>query len=271
MVKRNENPQELIQRLQKAKERLTRKVAKMQHASERKDTYISSMTHELRTPLNAIIGYSEMLQEEVTESGNLDWSEDVRKIHVAGVHLLGVVNNILDLSKIEAGKTSIFVEPFDINVMLDDIKDIASTLMEKKSNTFVMDVPAKLGTMVSDLTKVRQSLLNFLSNAAKFTENGTITLCCRRSQDKEWVHFDVKDNGIGMTPGQIKLLFRPFQQAEASTSKKFGGTGLGLTITKKFCEILGGGVSVQSESGKGSTFAIKLPAETQGTDTAQAS
>jgi signal transduction histidine kinase len=257
--------QDPVQRLHKTNDRLKKKIEKMKQASQQKDSFISSMTHELRTPLNAIIGYSEMLQDEVAEAGNTEWGDDIQKIHTAGVHLLGVVNNLLDLSKIEAGKMTAFIEAFDINKVLHDVQDISSTLMEKNHNKFVIRAQENLGTMTSDLTKVRQSLLNFLSNSAKFTEKGVVTLACERKEEmgQKWVIFSISDTGIGMTPAQIKLLFRPFQQAENSTSKKFGGTGLGLTITKKFCEMLGGKVFVQSKFKQGTTFSIQLPAETK--------
>jgi signal transduction histidine kinase len=252
-----------IQKLNKAKIKSAEKAEQVRRASQQKDIFISSMSHELRTPLNAIIGYSEMLQDEIVESGNAEWQEDIRKIHVAGEHLLSMVNNILDLSKIEAGKMTVFSETFDINDLLNGVKDISSTLTAKNANTLVIEAPKEAGTMTTDLTKVRQSILNFVSNAAKFTEKGTITVRCRIEKEKgqEWVSFDVIDTGMGMTPEQVRKIFQPFQQAEDSTSKKFGGTGLGLTVTKKFSEILGGGVEVHSEIGKGSTFSIRLPRE----------
>ncbi|MDR0406937.1 MAG: hypothetical protein LBH38_02540, partial [Holosporales bacterium] len=165
-----------IQKLSEINTKLEKKTEQVQHASQQKDMFISSMSHELRTPLNAIIGYSEMLQDEASEANNTEWGEDIRKIHVAGEYLLGMVNNILDISKIEAGKMTVFLEEFNIDTMLSDIRDIANTLMKKNNNTFVMDTPKEIGSMVSDLMKVRQSILNFLSNAAKFTENGVVTL-----------------------------------------------------------------------------------------------
>jgi signal transduction histidine kinase len=254
-----------IQKLDRARIRAEEKAEQIQRISEQKNIFISSISHELRTPLNAIIGYSEMLLDEMDKIGNRECGEDIRKIYVAGKHLLGMVNNILDLSKIEAGKMTVFSEVFDIKSMLSDVKDIALTLVEKNGNKLVVKLPKEPGEMTSDLIKVRQSILNFISNSAKFTEKGTVTLRCRVEEEakKEWIYFDVIDTGVGMTPEQVKKIFQPFHQAEDSTSRKFGGTGLGLTITKRFCEMLNGNVGVQSEFGKGSVFSIKLPRRLQ--------
>ncbi|HEX5409899.1 MAG TPA: GAF domain-containing protein [Gemmatimonadaceae bacterium] len=226
-------------------------------ANSAKSQFLASMSHELRTPLNAIIGYSEMLEEEAEERGQPESIADLQKIRSAGRHLLALINDVLDLSKIEAGKLELFIESFDLGAAVGDVATTIRPLVEKNGNRLVIDAPADLGVVRSDLTRVRQILLNLLSNACKFTEKGTITLAvARRSGD---VEFRVSDSGIGMTPDQLSRLFQAFAQAEASTSKKYGGTGLGLAITRRFCELMGGTVSVTSEPGRGSTFLVRLP------------
>ncbi len=232
-------------------------------ASRSKSTFLANMSHELRTPLNAIIGYSEMLQEEAEDLGRDDFVDDLGKVHAAGKHLLGLINDVLDLSKIEAGKMEIYPETFDIAEMVRGVASTIEPLAEKGGDTLVVDCPEGLGPMHADLTKIRQSLLNLLSNAVKFTERGTVTLAARREPvgERDWVTLDVKDSGIGMTPEQVARLFQPFTQADASTTRKYGGTGLGLTITRRFCQMMGGDVTVQSDPGRGSTFTIRLPAE----------
>ncbi|HWG54361.1 MAG TPA: GAF domain-containing protein [Gemmatimonadaceae bacterium] len=227
-------------------------------ANSAKSQFLASMSHELRTPLNAIIGYSEMLEEEAEERGHVDYVPDLQKVRAAGRHLLALINDVLDLSKIEAGKLELFIESFDLCAAVGDVATTIRPLVEKNGNRLVIETPADLGEMRSDLTRVRQILLNLLSNACKFTEKGTITLAvAHRSGD---VEFRVSDSGIGMTPDQLSRLFQAFAQAEASTSKKYGGTGLGLAITRRFCELMGGTVSVTSEPGRGSTFLVRLPA-----------
>ncbi len=233
-------------------------------ANSAKSQFLASMSHELRTPLNAIIGYSEMLQEEVQDMGELSLATDLQKIHTAGRHLLSLINNVLDLSKIEAGKMEVYSETFDVRQMIDDVVTTVHPLVERNGNTLAVAAGTALGSMHSDLTKVRQLLLNLLSNACKFTEQGTITLAVERiardDQPGEAMMFRVTDTGIGMTPDQMDRLFEAFSQAEASTTSKFGGTGLGLAITRRFCHMMGGDVEVESSRGSGSTFTIRLPA-----------
>jgi signal transduction histidine kinase len=221
------------------------------------------MSHELRTPLNAIIGYSEMLQEEAEELGQEGFLPDLGHIHVAGKHLLGLINDILDLSKIEAGKMEVFLETFDIPIVIRDVVATIRPLLEKNANTLHVKCTDDLGTMHADLTKVRQALFNLLSNACKFTEQGTITLDVAReaANDGPWISMRVSDTGIGMTPEQLGKLFEAFSQAEASTMRRYGGTGLGLAISRKFCQIMGGNITVDSTFGQGSTFTIRLPAD----------
>ncbi len=232
-------------------------------ASRSKSTFLANMSHELRTPLNAIIGYAEMLQEEAEDAGTAESVADLKKIHGAGKHLLGLINDILDLSKIEAGKMDLYIETFDLAKTVGEVVDTIKPIVEKNGNRLEVDVPEDVGAMRGDLTKVRQALFNLLSNASKFTENGKISLSVAREtvDGADWFEFRVKDTGIGMTEEQVARLFQPFTQADASTTRKYGGTGLGLTITRRFCQMLGGDVTVDSKPGEGSTFTIRLPAE----------
>jgi signal transduction histidine kinase len=226
------------------------------------------VSHELRTPMNAIIGYSEMLQEEAEDRGQKTLVPDLQKINIAGQHLLALINNILDLSKIEAGMLELYLETFDINKILIDIVSTSEPLIKSNGNTLEVNREAGLGSMHADLTKVRQCLLNLISNAAKFTKQGTISIDVNRKRingtginGTDCIVFSIRDTGIGMTHDQMKRIFEPFSQADASTNRKYGGTGLGLAITKRFCEMMGGDIQVHSEYGKGSTFVMRLPAQ----------
>jgi PAS domain S-box-containing protein len=225
-------------------------------ANQAKSAFLASMSHELRTPLNAIIGYGEMVQEEATEIGAISLVPDLQKIHSAGRHLLGLINDVLDLSKIEAGKMELYLESFDVAAMVADVANTVRPMIEKNGNTFSAQIP-DAGTMYADLTKVRQSLFNLLSNAAKFTKNGIVRLAVRADPDE--LVFEVTDTGIGITAEQQKKVFDPFIQAEPGTSRHFGGTGLGLALTRHFALFMGGELMVESELGKGSTFAIRIP------------
>jgi signal transduction histidine kinase/DNA-binding response OmpR family regulator len=227
-------------------------------ANQAKSTFLASMSHEFRTPLNAIIGYAEMLEEEAADVGQEDLLPDLGKIRSAGRHLLGVINDVLDLSKIEAGRTDLYLETFPVAALVDEVAATVRPMAEAKGNRLVVEYDAGLGEMHSDLTKVRQTLLNLTGNASKFTEAGTVTLAARRDGDD--VVFEVTDTGIGIAPEHMDRLFQPFSQAESSTARRFGGTGLGLVISRRFCEMLGGGVTVRSEPGVGSTFTVRLPA-----------
>ena len=229
----------------------------LEESNKHKSVFLANMSHELRTPLNAIIGYSELLLEDAEDMGEEDFVEDLNKIKFAGKHLLSLINGILDLSKIEAGKMDLHIEKFNINEMLGEILVTAEPLALKNSNTLSTDYAEDLGEMRADLVKVRQVLLNLLSNAAKFTESGTITL--KTSHKNGRVTFTISDTGIGLNPEQTDRLFEPFSQADSSTTRKYGGTGLGLTISKKFCEMMGGSINVESEEGRGSTFHVELP------------
>ena len=227
-------------------------------ASRTKSQFLANMSHELRTPMNAILGYSEMLQEEAEEEGLDSFTPDLQKIQNAGKHLLALINDILDLSKIEAGKMELYLEDFDVAQVVGDIAATVQTLVAKKNNRLAVRCPPDIGPMRADLTKVRQSLFNLLSNAAKFTQDGEITLDIRRGGDDLW--FTVRDSGIGMTAEQMAGLFEAFAQADASTTRKYGGTGLGLAITRRFCRMMGGDATVESEPGVGSVFTLRLPA-----------
>jgi signal transduction histidine kinase len=230
----------------------------VEEATRHKSQFLANMSHELRTPLNAIIGYSEMLQEEAEEIGEEAFIPDLQKVNAAGNHLLGLINDILDLSKIEAGRMDLFVETFEVGRMVQDVEAIVQPLMEKNSNSLVVAYPDDAGTMQADQSKVRQRLFNLLSNAAKFTDHGTISLTVQRDGD-DWLTFAVSDTGIGMTEEQLGRLFAAFSQAEASTGSKYGGAGLGLAISRHFCRMMSGDLTVESAYGRGSTFTIRLP------------
>jgi len=232
-------------------------------ANQAKSRFLANMSHELRTPLNAIIGYGEMLLEEADDLGQAGFIPDLQKIHAAAKHLLALINDILDLSKIEAGKMDLYYETFDVAPMIQDVVATITPLVKKNANALEVRCADDLGSMRADLTKVRQTLFNLLSNACKFTERGTITLEVTREtvDGGGWVTFRVRDTGIGMTPDQMEKLFQEFSQADASTTRKYGGTGLGLAISRKFCQLMGGDITVESTLGHGSTFIVRLPAE----------
>jgi signal transduction histidine kinase len=228
-------------------------------ASQHKSNFLANMSHELRTPLNAIIGYSEMLQEEAEDLNQETLIPDLQKVNAAGKHLLGLINDILDLSKIEAGRTDLFVEVFEVGQMVRDVEAIVEPLVEKNGNVLEVRCADDVGEMQADLTKVRQTLFNLLSNAAKFTDHGTISLTVRR-EPEDWLTFAISDTGIGMTEEQLGRLFEAFHQAEASTRSRYGGTGLGLAISRHFCRLMGGDLTVSSVYGQGSRFTVRLPA-----------
>ncbi len=236
-----------------------------EHASREKSSFLANMSHELRTPLNAIIGYSEILQEECVEEQRVEAAEDLRKIHAAGSHLLALINDILDFSKIEAGKLELQFEDIDVGEMLRQAVHIISPTMQKNKNHFTLQVPDDLGTMHTDVIRLRQCLINLLSNASKFAQGNNVTLRVSRElhQGDNWLKFAVQDQGIGISEDKVAHLFKAFCQADATTTRRYGGTGLGLTISRKLVRMMGGDIEVQSQPGQGSTFTICVPAYTQ--------
>lgn len=230
-------------------------------ANKTKSDFLARMSHELRTPLNAIIGYSEMLQEEAQDMGEHSFVADLSKIRSAGAHLLTLINSVLDISKIEAGRMELYPEHFTLQKLIDDTTALVSPLVSHNSNQLRIELPDNAGNMFADVVKIRQTLFNLLSNAAKFTEKGVITLSVisENREGRDWVLFRVRDSGIGMTEEQISKLFVAFAQADSSVTSKYGGTGLGLAISREFCRMMGGDIQVQSKRGEGTTFIVELP------------
>ena len=244
------------------KDDLKMAMGKAQTANKAKSDFLAKMSHELRTPLNAIIGYSEMLIEEADDDGLDTYSEDLSKINSSGEHLLTLINDILDLSKIEAGKMDLHIEKFDLEDILKQVEATAKPLVEKNKNKFIIKSKTKKLKLQNDQTKLRQILFNMLSNAAKFTKKGTVTLSISKNTND--INFAVTDTGIGMNKEQLSKVFEEFTQAESSISKDYGGTGLGLPISKKMTEMMGGKMEVKSKEGKGTTFSIIIPINVEG-------
>ena len=236
-------------------------------ANRAKSEFLANMSHELRTPMNAILGYSEMLMEEAEELGQEASIPDLKKINQAGTHLLALINDVLDLSKIESGKMEAFAEEINLDRLIDEVAATAQPLIEKNNNRLVIERGKQLGSAHQDLTKLRQALFNLLSNAAKFTRDGTVSLHVKRTEQagEDWLVFAISDTGIGIAADKIEQIFEEFTQADGSTTRDYGGTGLGLSISRRFCELLGGNLSVYSKPGEGSTFIIRLPVNLPGT------
>jgi signal transduction histidine kinase len=216
------------------------------------------MSHELRTPLNAIIGYSELLQEEAAELGHTELTQDLQRIDAAGKHLLALINDVLDLSKIEAGKMQLYLETVDLRALVQEVVAVVAPLVEQQANVLSVRCAPDLGPVRVDAMKLRQSLVNLLGNACKFTERGTIELEASRARERVVVR--VRDSGIGMTPEQVARLFEPFAQADATIAPTHHGSGLGLAISRTYCRLMGGDISVESAPGQGSSFTLWLPA-----------
>ena len=253
---------EITHRKQTQEELLTAKRA-AEDASRAKSSFLANMSHELRTPLNAIIGYSEMIEEEIQDTGQIQNIADVQKIEAAGKHLLALINDVLDLSKIEAGKMGLHLENFEVSQMIQEMVATLQPAVAKNSNTLQLQLADDLGMMQSDVTKVRQILSNLLSNACKFTDHGTITMTAERmeSDSQQWIRFRVADTGIGISEEQQETLFKEFAQADVSIARKYGGTGLGLAISHRFAQLMGGNIGVESDPGKGSVFTVHLPVQ----------
>ncbi|MBK7824440.1 ATP-binding protein [Nannocystis sp.] len=244
-------------------ERLARSQEAALHANRAKSAFIAHMSHELRTPLTAILGYSELLEEEFQDRGDTIYIPDVQRVQSAAKHLLALINNMLDLSKIEAGKMELYLEDFPLAEVVEEAVMTVLPMLERGATGFVRNYPAELGAVRLDRMKVRQVLLNLLGNAAKFTAGGQIELAVWREAEAggEQVVLRVSDTGIGMSPEQIKRIFEEFAQGSAATTRRYGGTGLGLAISRSFCQRMGGDIEVASSLGEGSTFTVRLPAE----------
>ena len=248
---------ELESELYQAKERA-------EAASRAKSTFLANMSHELRTPLTSILGYSELLQAQLHDSVPDDVNADLGRIQAAGTHLLGLISDILDFSKIEAGRLELYLESFDLMGLLSHVTTAVQPLIQQNANVLVVECAPNIGTMYADATRVRQILFNLLSNAAKFTDQGRITLAAQRVEAADgaaWFEFSVADTGIGMTPEQVQSLFKEFIQAAPSTTRLYGGTGLGLALSSRFCQMMGGTIAARSQFGEGSVFTVRLPAQ----------
>jgi signal transduction histidine kinase len=234
---------------------------RLESASQNKSHFIANMSHELRTPLNAIIGLTEMMVTNAARFGTEKAQEPLRRVQAAGTHLLGLINQVLDLAKIEAGKLELNPQIVPLAPLIDQVIGTTRHLAERNHNSLVVEVPDDLGAMTVDPMRLRQILLNLLSNACKFTKQGEVALRARKLLDgRDWIELAVADSGLGMTAEQLGKLFEEFTQAEASTAQRFGGTGLGLAISRKLARMMGGDVTVTSEPGKGSVFTVRLPA-----------
>jgi CheY-like chemotaxis protein/nitrogen-specific signal transduction histidine kinase len=245
-----------------AEQRLRRSRDAAEAASRAKSQFLANMSHELRTPLNAIMGYSYLLQQEAAEAGQDRFIPDLQRVHQAGAHLLGLINEVLDLSRIEAGRMELHVESFEIAALVNDVTRTIGPLLEQNRNTLAVNCPGALGSMRADQTRTRQILFSLLSNASKFTESGTITISAERraGPEGEWIRFVVSDTGIGMTPQQLEHVFEAFAQGDATTTRRHGGAGLGLAISRHFSRMMGGDINVTSTPQNGSIFTVLLPA-----------
>ena len=255
----------LEQKVEERTREVEEKSRQLEMASQHKSQFLASMSHELRTPLNAIIGLTEMMVTNAARFGTEKAAEPLRRVHRAGSHLLGLINQVLDLSKIEAGKLELSPETVTLAPLIDEVIGTARQLAEQNKNRLVVESQENLGSLTVDPMRLRQILFNLLSNACKFTKQGKVTLRVRKVVDgRNWIEFAVADTGIGMTPEQQAKLFEEFTQADSSTARQYGGTGLGLAITRKLARMMGGDVMVKSEPGKGSVFTVRLPGSADG-------
>ncbi|MEO0868725.1 MAG: ATP-binding protein, partial [Cyanobacteria bacterium J06642_11] len=252
---------EALRKADEARAKAEAERIKAEKANKAKSDFLANMSHELRTPLNAIIGYSELLEEDAEDLGQPEFIPELRKIQGAGKHLLELIDGVLDLSKVEAGQMGLHLETFEIKPILEAVVTTIQPVVVKNNNRLHVQCSDTIGEIYADPTKLRQSLLNLLSNANKFTHNGTITLTVQSITVEEdaWMLFQIQDTGIGMLPEQLKKVFNAFAQADSSTTRKYGGTGLGLTITQKFVQMMGGTIDVRSEMGIGTTFTLRIP------------
>ncbi|MCY1054348.1 ATP-binding protein [Nannocystis sp. SCPEA4] len=253
---------QLVELNESLERRVAERTAAAEDASRAKSEFLARMSHELRTPLNAILGYSELLEDEMRERGTQTWLADLLRIRAAGKHLLSLINDILDISKIEAGKMLVHIEEFTVAGMIDEVVATSRPLIEKNRNTFRLEISPSVGSMRSDPLKIRQCLLNLLSNAGKFTNGGQVEFSVARQivNGRAWILFRVSDTGIGIAQENIGQLFREFYQVDSSSTRRYGGTGLGLVITQRLCHMLGGDIRVSSRPGQGSQFTLELPA-----------